>query len=99
MLWLKKNKKQLTNIYLFSYIDIIKPNFIKKIKKIIEGRIDVNCEISYNNYLEKTKDHGDIMNKRPYANWKQGQYMHIPNKFKQLEIEYDNLINELKEQI
>lgn len=99
MIWFKNNKKELKNIYLFRYKDIIKPEFIKKLKIIIADRINVNYEMSYDNYIEKLSEME--AEKQPLSNWKSQENIHdklcIPEKLKEIEIRYNNLIDELKE--
>ena len=97
MIWLKENKKQLKNIYLFSYTDIIKPKFIDTLKQIISYRINVNYELSYDKFLEKIQDSST---ERPYYNWKKTEKnIIIPERLKKIEKIYDNLINKLKGKI
>ncbi len=95
LIWLKNNKIKIKNIYLFRYQDILKPNFINKLKEIIKDRIDVGFEISYDKYIEKIGEN----TQRPYFGWKKSKELNVPNNMKELEKKYDKIINELKEDI
>jgi len=99
LIWIKENKEKLKNIYLFSYNDTINPNFNKKLKQIISPRINVNTDLSHDNFLKKLCNPSMIQN-RPYGDWKKKkEIVKIPEEFKESETVYDNLINELKEEI
>jgi hypothetical protein len=55
--------------------------------------------MSYDNYIEKLSEME--AEKKPYSNWKSQENIHdklcIPEKLKEIEIRYNNLIDELKE--
>lgn len=104
--WLKVNKKKnLQNIYLFRYEDIIKPEFIKKLKQIIGKRIDVNYELSYDMYFSKLSEQYKNSNEGkniPYSKWiktNSTEYPNIPLNLKEIQSKYDSLIDILKEEI
>jgi hypothetical protein len=102
LIWFKNNKSKIKNIYLFRYQDIIKPEFINNLKNIIKNRIDINYELSVENYYNKLEKY-NIKN-RPYHNWVSKDKFDLNNdtfyiKCKELETKFDNLIDTLKESL
>ncbi len=96
MIWLKKNKGKNRNIYLFCYEDITKARFIRNLKKIISKRICTDSEMSFEKYEEKING---VSKGNPYYNWKPTKLMEVPTSLKILEVKYNRLINELKENV
>ena len=85
------------NIFIFRYDEIVKytDNFIEKIKNILQHKINTNAEMSVAGYIKKIGGYAW----EPYGDWKSNE-LKLDEKFqkyKNLQTEYDNLVNNLKE--
>jgi hypothetical protein len=84
------------NIFIFRYDEAVKytDNFIEKIKNILQHKINTNTEMSVARYLKKIGGSGG-----PYGDWKSNESKSDEKfqKYKNLQTEYDKLINNLKE--
>jgi hypothetical protein len=86
-----------SNIYVFNYNNIIKPEFAIKLKNILQkyGKIDLdNIELSINNYNKKIDD-----NECPYYKWNDNYDLRkitLPNELIIFEKEYNELIDKLE---
>lgn len=85
------------NIFIFRYDEIVKytDNFIEKIKNILQHKINTNVEMSIAGYVKKIGG----ADKGPYRDWKPNELKSDEKfqKYKNLQTEYDKLVNNLKE--
>lgn len=96
--YIETTRKTHKNIFLFSYDEIAKytDNFVEKIKNILQHKINTNVEMSVAEYTKKVEETDKL-----YGDWKPNK-LKLDKKFqkyKKLQIEYDKLINKLKENI
>jgi hypothetical protein len=91
LLWLKYNRP--SNVYLFLYNDILKPDFKNKLKEILSYKIDLtDVEISYENFVKKIENQIHC-----YSDWEPSNIcFDLPLMFKNSETQYNILINETK---